>query len=126
MARKEHTFRGKTVAELKELSVDEFAELLPSRERRTYKRSFSEEERKILEKLDKKGKVRTHLREMIVFPQMVDKTVSVHNGKEFVDVIIQPEMIGMRLGQLAFTRKMVKHGGPGVGASKSSTSVSVR
>lgn len=126
MARKEHTFRGKTVAELKELSIDEFAELLPSRERRTYKRSFGEEERKILEKLDKKGKVRTHLREMIVFPQMVDKTVSVHNGKDFVDVIIQPESIGMRLGQLVLTRRMVKHGGPGVGASKSSSSVSVR
>jgi len=126
MARKEHTFRGKTVAELKELSIDEFAELLPSRERRTYKRSFGEEERKILEKLDKKGKVKTHQREMIIFPQMVGKTIGVHNGKDFVDVLIQPEMIGMRLGQLAFTRKMVKHGGPGVGASRSSSSVSVR
>lgn len=126
MARKEYTFRGKTVEELKELSLDEFVKLLPSRERRTYDRSFGEEERKMLEKLDKKGKIKTHQREMIIFPQMVGKTIGVHNGKEFVDVIVQPEMIGMRLGQLAFTRKMVKHGGPGVGASRSSSSVSVR
>jgi small subunit ribosomal protein S19 len=57
---------------------------------------------------------------------MVGKVVKIHNGKEFVEVHIQPETVGMRLGQLALTRKQVKHGGPGVGASKSSTAATVR
>lgn len=126
MARKEYTYRGRTVAELKELSFDEFVNLLPSRERRSIERSFDDEKKALLEKLETKGKAKTHHREMIVFPNMVGSVVGVHNGKEFVEVHVQPEMIGMRLGQLAFTRKMVKHGGPGVGATKSSASVSVR
>lgn len=126
MARKEFIYRGKTIEELQHMETEEFVELLPSRERRTFKRSFNESKQQLLEKLEKKGKIKTHEREMIVLPQMIDKVVGVHNGKEFVEVHIQPEMIGMRLGQLALTRKMVKHGGPGVGATKSSAAASVR
>lgn len=125
MARKEFTYRGKTVQELSELSFDEFVELLPSRERRSAHR-YSEEIKKIHAKSKKKDTIKTHHREMIVFPHMVGKILKVHNGKEFVDVHVQPEMVGMRLGQMVLTRKMVKHGGPGVGASKSSTAATVR
>jgi len=126
MARKEFTFRGKNLEELQHLSHEEFASLLPSRERRSFERSFDDEKKNILAKLAKKGKVKTHHREMIIFPEMVGKIVGVHNGKEFVEVHVQPEMIGMRLGQLALTRKRVSHSGPGVGATRSSSSVSVR
>jgi small subunit ribosomal protein S19 len=125
MARKEFTYRGKSVQELSELSFDEFVELLPSRERRSAHR-YSEELKKINEKIRKKETIKTHHREMIVFPHMVGKVVKVHNGKEFIEVHVQPEMVGMRLGQMALTRKPVKHGGPGVGASKSSTAATVR
>ncbi|MFP4523746.1 MAG: ribosomal protein S19 family protein [Candidatus Woesearchaeota archaeon] len=125
MARKEHTYRGKTVKELQELSFDEFVHLLPSRERRTVDR-MSEELKQVYEKTKNKDNVKTHHREMIVFPHMVGKVIKVHNGKAFVDVHVQPEMIGMRFGQLVPSRKRVSHGGPGVGATKSSASVSVR
>lgn len=125
MARKEHTYRGKTVKELQELSFDEFVHLLPSRERRTVDR-MSEELKQVYEKTKNKDNVKTHHREMIVFPHMVGKVVKVHNGKAFVDVHVLPEMIGMRFGQLVPSRKRVSHGGPGVGATKSSSSVSVR
>lgn len=125
MARKEFTFRGRSVEELQELGFDEFVELLPSRERRSIKR-MSDELKALYEKTKKKDNVKTHHREMVVFPHMIGKVVKVHSGKEFVDVHIIPEMIGMRLGQLVFTRKMVKHGGPGVGATKSSAAASVR
>jgi small subunit ribosomal protein S19 len=125
MARKEHTYRGKTVKELQELSFDEFVHLLPSRERRTVDR-MSEELKQVYEKTKNKDNVKTHHREMIVFPHMVGKVIKVHNGKAFVDVHVLPEMIGMRFGQLVPSRKRVSHGGPGVGATKSSASVSVR
>lgn len=126
MAKKEFQYRGKTLEELKKLSLEELAELLPARERRSIKRGLTHEEKKLLEKLEKKDKVKTHAREMIILPSMVGKTIMVHNGKSFVDVHIQPEMIGMRLGQLALTRKRVQHSGPGVGATRSSAHVSVR
>ena len=80
-----------------------------------------------MKKLEKKvNNVETHARDMIVLPKMVGKTIHIHNGKEFVKIIIEPEMIGMFFGELVLTRKSVKHSGPGVGATKSSSSVSVR
>jgi small subunit ribosomal protein S19 len=125
MARKEFTHRGRTIEELKSLSFDEFAMLLPSREQRTIRR-MNDELKALFEKTKKKATVKTHHREMVVFPHMVGKIIKVHNGKEFVEVHMQPEMVGMRLGQLAPTRRSVKHSGPGVGATKSSASASVR
>lgn len=126
MAKKEFKFRGKSVEELKTLSIDEFAELLPSRERRTMSRGLDESKKKLLAKLEKKDKAKTHEREMIIFPTMVGKVISVHNGKEFVEIHVIPEMIGMRLGQLVLTRKRLLHSSPGVGATKSSAAASVR
>src|SRR6056297_1637254 len=125
MARKEYTYRGMTVEQLQELSFEEFVELLPSRDKRTANR-MSEELKQLYEKTKKKDNVKTHHREMIIFPHMVGKVIKVHTGKAFVDVHVQPEMIGMRFGQLVPSRKRVSHGGPGVGATKSSASVSVR
>ncbi|MBN1275177.1 30S ribosomal protein S19 [Candidatus Woesearchaeota archaeon] len=125
MARKEFTYRGYTVEQLNDLDFDGFVELLPTRERRTANR-MSEELKQLYEKTKRKDNVKTHHREMIVFPHMVGKVIKVHNGKGYNDVHVQPEMIGMRLGQLALTRKIVKHGGPGVGATKSSAAASVR
>jgi small subunit ribosomal protein S19 len=123
---KEFLYRGKTTAELKELSLNEFAELLPARQRRKIKREFSEEEKKLIAKLEKKDNVKTHLRDMIVLPQMVGKTVKIHTGKEFHIVTIQEESVGHYFGELALTRKRTTHSAPGVGATRSSSSVSVR
>ena len=125
MARKEYNYRGMTVEQLQELSFEEFVELLPSRDKRSANR-MSDEQKQLYEKTQKKDNVKTHHREMIIFPHMVGKTVKVHTGKDFTDVHVLPEMIGMRLGQLALTRKPVKHGSAGVGATKSSAAASVR
>ena len=64
--------------------------------------------------------VRTHLREMIIIPEMVFKKVLIHNGKEWLLIEIKPEMIGRRLGEFALTRKRVIHSAPGVGATRAS------
>ncbi|HOI18710.1 MAG TPA: 30S ribosomal protein S19 [Candidatus Woesearchaeota archaeon] len=126
MAKKEFTFRGKSLDELKEMSVAEFSKLLTARKRRSIKRGFSEEKKKLIEKISKKDKVKTHLRDAIVLPSMVGKTIRIYNGKEYLAVIIQPEMVGLYLGELALTRKSVMHHAPGVGATRSSANLSVK
>jgi small subunit ribosomal protein S19 len=70
--------------------------------------------------------IKTHARSMTVLPEMVGLKILVHNGKEFVAVEIKPEMIGHYLGEFAITNKPVKHGTPGIGASRSSMYVPLK
>lgn len=126
MAKKIFKYKGKTLEELQALSIEELSKLLPSRQRRKINRGFTDEEKKLIEKLNTKSQVKTHLRDMIVLPFMVGKTIKIHNGQKFQDVIIQPESIGYYFGELVLTRKRLTHGSAGVGATRSSASVSVR
>lgn len=123
---KEFLYHGKNLEELKKLSLNEFAEVLPSAQRRKIKRGFTEEEKHFIAKIEKKDNVKTHQRTIIVLPSMVGKTIKLHNGKTFQPIIIQEEMIGHILGEFALTRKRTEHNAPGVGATRSSSSISVR
>ncbi len=124
---REFKYRGKSMDELLSLSPDELRSILNSRQRRSLLRGFSEEKRALLADIKSSDKVvRTHLRDMIILPVMVGKTVHVHNGKEFIPVEIKPEMIGHYLGEYAITNKRVVHGSPGVGASRSSLYVPLK
>lgn len=127
---KEFAYRGYTLGQLQEMSMDEFINLLPSRHRRSLHRGLTPEQRILLEKIRKvkeNGKaVKTHVRDVIILPEMVGVTLLVHNGKEFVSVEIKPEMIGHYLGEFAITNKPVKHGTPGIGASRSSMYVPLK
>ena len=132
---REFTYRGYNLEQLRDLSMDEFINLLPSRQRRSLHRGLTAEQRTLLEKIRetkeavRKGGnmiVKTHIRSMIVIPEMVGLTLLVHNGKEFVSVEIKPEMIGHYLGEFAITNKPVKHGTPGIGASRSSMYVPLK
>lgn len=118
MARKEFKYRGYTTPQLQELSLKEFTQLLPSRERRTVHRGFTQPERKLLEKLEKRDKVKTHQREMIILPSMIGKTILVHIGKGYVDLLIEEEMVAQRLGEFALTRKKAGHSKGGTGSKK--------
>ena len=126
MVKKEFTYRGKTLQELRKLSIDELALLLPARARRSLKRGLSDDKKKFLNKVNLKNNVETHLRSMIILPTMVGKTIKVYNGKEFIPVIIQEEMIGSYLGEFSMTRRRVQHNAPGIGATKSSSNLSVK
>jgi small subunit ribosomal protein S19 len=126
MARKEFTYRGKTVEELKKLSIKEFAELLPARQRRSVSRGLSENNKKLLEKIKTKNNVKTHRRDMLIFPEMLGKTIKVYSGKSFEPIIIANEMIGHRLGEFVQTRRKVSHSVPGIGATRSSAAMSVK
>lgn len=128
MAKKEFVYRGKKLEELQAMGLKDLAELFPAGARRVIKRGFTDEEKRFIAKLDKGGSrpVKTHCRDMIILPNMVGKTIMVHSGKEFVSLIIQPEMISHRLGEYVLTRKRVGHSSPGVGATRSSSAASVR
>lgn len=121
--KKEFTYRGYTLDEMKAMTLDEIIELLPSRARRTYKRGLDEAQSTFVQRLrsmSPETPLRTHCRDVPILPDFVGKIVSVHNGKEFVNVELKPEMIGHYIGEFAITRKAVKHSGPGVGATRSS------
>ncbi len=120
MAKKVFKYRGYEIEDLQKMSEDDFVKLLKSRDRRKVERGLSEQEKILLEKIKEKNFVRTHCRDMIIFPSFVGKKVAIHNGSEFQVVEIQPEMIGHRLGEFALTRKDIKHSAPGVGATRSS------
>ena len=108
-------FRGKTTEELKALSIEEFSNLIDSVSRRKIKRGFTVQENKLLDKI-KNGErnIKTHCRDMIVLPNMIGQKIGIYNGKEFVSIHFVPEMIGLRFGELAPTRRIgVSHSGGG-------------
>ncbi len=122
--KREFTYRGLTLDQLLEMPLEQVLRVLPARARRRYGRGLSDEEQVFVEKLreaeEDEDVVRTHLRDLPILPEFVGKKVAVHNGKEFVQVELKPEMIGHYLGEFAMTRKAVTHSGPGVGATRSS------
>lgn len=131
---REFAYRGYNLNQLQNMSMDEFINLLPSRQRRSLHRGLTPEQRILLEKIRKAkevakegGKaVKTHVRDTIILPEMVGTTIHVHNGKEFVQVEIRSDMIGHYLGEFAVTNRPVKHGTPGIGASRSSMYVPLK
>ncbi len=127
MALKEFKYRGKTLHELQKMNLKEISELFPSRSRRKIKRGFTEAEKVFIEKLQTKAKkIKTHCRDMVILPGMVGRLIAIHAGKEFRDIEITGEMIGHRLGEFAQTTNKVSHNAPGIGATKSSASLSVK
>ncbi|UYV76558.1 RPS15 [Cordylochernes scorpioides] len=115
---------------LLDMSSDQLMELMPCRVRRRYSRGLKRKHLALNKKLRKAKKeagslekpevVKTHLRKMVIVPEMVGSIVGVYNGKTFNQVEIKPEMIGHYLGEFSITYKHVKHGRPGIGATHSS------
>ncbi|GAB6861219.1 30S ribosomal protein S19 [Haloplanus litoreus] len=129
----EFTYRGHTLDELQSMSLDDVAELLPARMRRTITRGLSVEHQKLLDRAREAGEeetandpIRTHLRDMPIVPEMVGLTFSVYNGQEFQRVEVDPEMIGHYLGEFQLTRTSVEHGQAGIGATRSSKFVPLK
>ena len=126
---REFLYRGKTIEELKNIDIREFAKYLKSRDRRYLLRQSSHIQ-KFLSKCKEKEKIgkkiKTHDRKMLIVPEMVGLTIHIHNGKEFVAIKIIPEMLGRKLGEFSMTRKKVEHSAPGIGATRSSAALSVK
>ena len=126
---KEFTYHGLSKEELDNIPNEKLFKFFTARARRSLTRGINDDKRKLMEELkDKNNKnpVKTHLRDVIILPYMIGKTVHVFSGKEFVPVIIDVQMVGHYLGEYVITNKRVNHGAPGVGASRSSLYVPLK
>ena len=133
---REFRFRGYNQDQLKSISIEALLPLLNARQRRSLNKRVGKymngQKRKLREeiKLALNGKLnnklKTHVRDMIILPDMIGLSISVHSGKEFYEVAVKPEMVGHYLGEYAITNKRVQHGSPGVGSSRSSLYVPLK
>jgi len=55
--------------------------------------------------------IKTWARACTITPEMVGMTFSVHNGKDFIAVFVDENMVGHKLGEFSPTRKFISHGG---------------
>jgi small subunit ribosomal protein S19 len=127
---KEFHYRGLTPEQLKALSIDEFAKIAGSRVRRSLKRGLTEQQKILLENIRKDPAKfhKTHVRDMVILPEMIGVKMGVYiggskagdSGGRWQILTIGPEMVGFRLGDFAVPVKRVKHSAPGLGASRGS------
>jgi small subunit ribosomal protein S19 len=125
--REEFTYRGLKMEDLQKMGPAELIPVMPSRVRRKMKRGLTRNEENLLTVVRKgKESVKTHLRDMVIMPEMVGRIFEVYNGKEFLKVEIQPEAVFHYLGEFALTRRKVTHGSAGIGATRSSKYVPLK
>jgi len=128
---KKFSYRGVDLENLLDLNNEQLCDLLHARaRRRLLQRGLKRKHMSLLKKLrqakrsapalEKPEVVKTHLRNMIIVPEMIGSVVGVYNGKTFNSVEIKPEMTGFYLGEFSISYKPVKHGRPGIGATHSS------
>lgn len=55
--------------------------------------------------------IKTWARSSTITPEMVSRTIAVHNGRVHVPVLVTENMVGHKLGEFSPTRKFRKHGG---------------
>ncbi|KAK1310542.1 40S ribosomal protein S15 [Acorus calamus] len=136
---KKFSFRGVDLDALLDMSTDDLVNLFTARARRRLQRGLKRKPMALIKRLRKASRsvctcshkteappgekpepVRTHLRNMIIVPEMIGSIIGVYNGKTFNQVEIKPEMIGHYLAEFSISYKPVKHGRPGIGATHSS------
>ena len=127
---KKFSFRGIDLDQLLDLSHEEFLNVVHARARRRMKRGLKAKEGALIKKirlakknagpLERPKCIKTHLRDMIILPEMIHAVVAVYNGKEFNVFQIMPEMVGYYLGEFSITYRPVRHGRPGIGSTNSS------
>ena len=93
------TYRGVDLDQLLDMNNEQLMELLPCRIRRKFGRGLKRKPMALIKKLRKKKKecpvnekpdvVKTHLRDMVVVPEMTGSIVGVYNGKTFNQVEIK-------------------------------------
>ena len=124
------SFRGTDLDQLLDMTNDELVLMFRARIRRKFKRGLQDKYTRLVKKLraakkattggEKPEAVRTHLRNMVIVPEMIGSVVGVYNGKVFNQVEVRPDMVGCYLGEFSITYKPVGHGRPGIGATNSS------
>eukprot|EP00286_Rhodomonas_abbreviata_P024205 CAMPEP_0181307960 /NCGR_PEP_ID=MMETSP1101-20121128/11179_1 /TAXON_ID=46948 /ORGANISM="Rhodomonas abbreviata, Strain Caron Lab Isolate" /LENGTH=144 /DNA_ID=CAMNT_0023414253 /DNA_START=36 /DNA_END=470 /DNA_ORIENTATION=- len=129
-------YRGIELEALLDLPKTELITLFPARIRRRLGRTHARGYSTLIKKLRKAKKeapmhekpdvVKTHLRNLVIMPDMIGSVVGVYNGKSYVSVEIKAEMVGTYLAEYSMTYKPIKHGRPGIGATASSKFVPLK
>ncbi|RNJ59103.1 ribosomal protein S15 [Verticillium nonalfalfae] len=124
------SYRGIDLEALLDLDSEQLRDVVHARARRRINRGLKRRPMGLIKKLrkakqeakpnEKPDLVKTHLRDMIVVPEMIGSVIGIYSGKEFNQVEIKPEMVGHYLGEFSISYKPVKHGRPGIGATHSS------
>ncbi|KAF9633514.1 putative 40s ribosomal protein s15 protein [Lasiodiplodia theobromae] len=124
------SYRGIDLDQLLDLSSEQLRDVVHARARRRFNRGLKRKPMGLIKKLrkakqeakpnEKPDLVKTHLRDMIVVPEMIGSVIGIYSGKEFNQVEIKPEMVGHYLAEFSISYKPVKHGRPGIGATHSS------
>ena len=88
--------------DLLDLTLDELVAMYPSRARRRLSRGLKRKPKALINRLRKAKKeatpgerprgIKTHLRNMIIMPEMIGSVVGIYNGKVFQGIEILPEM----------------------------------
>ncbi|QPG75017.1 ribosomal protein S15 [Brettanomyces nanus] len=117
---KAFSFKGVDLEDLLSMSTEDFAKLCGARVRRKFSRGLDSKPMGLIKKLrkaklaagetEKPALVKTHLRSMIVVPEMIGSLIGIYNGKVFNTVEIKPEMVGHYLGEFSITYNPVQHG----------------
>ena len=133
---KKFSYRGNDLKKLIDMNMDEISTQLRSRQRRKLRRKMGTKYARFINKLletkketkagEKPAAIKTHLRDCIVLPSMVQSVINIHKGNGYSNIEVKPEMIGYYLGEFAVTYKRVSHGKPGVGATHSSKFVPIK
>ena len=55
--------------------------------------------------------IKTYSRSSTIIPEMIGKTISVHNGNRFIPVKVNENIVGHKLGEFSPTRIFRSHGG---------------
>jgi small subunit ribosomal protein S19 len=61
--------------------------------------------------VDDRRPIKTWSRRSTVVPEMIGYTFSVHNGRRFLPIYINENMVGHKLGEFAPTRTFQSHSG---------------
>merc|ERR1712224_1105699 len=117
---KKFAYRGIDLEKLLDMSNQDLMELFRARQRRKFSRGIKRKPITLLKKLrkakretpygEKPEAVKTHLRNMVIVPEMIGSVVGVYNGKQYINVEIKPDMIGHYLAEFSITYKPISHG----------------
>merc|ERR1719163_1292503 len=124
---RKYSYRGIDLEKLLDLSNQDLMELFRSRQRRKFSRGIKRNYVTVLKKLrkakretaygEKPEAVKTHLRNMVIVPEMIGSVVGVYNGKQYISCEVKPDMVGYYLAEFSITYKPIKHGRAGMGAT---------
>lgn len=66
---------------------------------------------RLLNNKGEKRVIKTWARASMISPDMIGHTIAVHNGKQFLTVYVDENMVGHKLGEFAPTRTFRSHAG---------------